>query len=251
MTLPVLLSIPHGGTDTPPELRDIIRISARDIFEDGDAYTIPIYEIGEAAVIIKADIARVFVDLNRSLQDIPPVNPDGLIKSTTCHRRAIYYTDPDEDMRRVLVTRYYMPYHRAIQQAVRGDLQLCLDCHSMAAVAPAISPDPGSHRPLFCLSNALGHASSDESMKLLARCIAESYDIPQSSVAFNNPFFGGYITRTYGNNPLPWIQVEMNRSLYLSEEWFDPTTTKCNPSRLRELRVMFEGALQAYFEHIE
>ena len=251
MTLPVLLSIPHGGTHTPPELQDILCISDRDIFEDGDAYTISIYDIGDAAaVVVRAEVARAFVDLNRSLQEMPPASPDGLVKSITCRNRPIYTVQPDEAMRRDLIAKYYMPYHRTIQQAVRGDLQLCLDCHSMAEVAPAISPDGGSRRPLFCLSNRRGQTSSNESMTLLASCISEAYGIPRTSVRLNDPFLGGYITRTYGNNPLPWIQVEMNRSMYISEEWFDHDTMECRQSRLRDLRLMFEEALRAYFRSV-
>ena len=248
MTLPVLLSIPHGGMRTPPELCDMLRISDRDIFEDGDAHTVPIYDIGEAAaVVVRAEVARAFVDLNRSLQDMPPANPDGLIKSATCHNRPIYAVQPDEAMRRDLIAKYYMPYHRRIQQAVRGDLQLCLDCHSMEDVAPAISPDCGTRRPLFCLSNRRGQTSSNKSLTLLASCISEAYGISRTSVRLNDPFLGGHITRTYGNNPLPWLQVEMNCSMYTSEEWFDHDTMKCRQSRLRDLRLMFEKALRAYF----
>lgn len=251
MTLPVLISIPHGGTRTPPELRNMLRISDRDVFEDGDAYTVPIYDIGDgAAVVVRAEVARAFVDLNRSLQDMPPANPDGLIKSTTCHNMPIYAVQPDEAMRQHLIAKYYMPYHRAIQRAVRGDLQICLDCHSMAETAPDISPDHGSQRPLFCLSNRRGQTSSDESMTLLASCISEAYGISRASVRFNDPFLGGHITKTYGNNPLPWIQVEMNRSMYLSGEWFDHDTMECQQSRLSELRLMFEEALRAYFKSV-
>ncbi len=251
MTLPVLLSIPHGSTRTPPELRDMLRISDRDIFEDGDAYTVPIYDIGDAAaVVVRAEVARAFIDLNRSLQEMPPTNPDGLMKSITCSNRPIYTVQPGEAMRRGLIAKYYMPYHRAIQRAVRGDLQLGLDCHSMAEVAPVVSPDCGSRRPLFCLSNRRGQTSSNESMTLLASCISEAYGIHRTSVRLNDPFLGGHITKTYGNNPLPWIQVEMNRSMYISGEWFDHDTMECRQSRLRDLRLMFEEALRAYFRSV-
>lgn len=54
-------------------------------------------------------------------------------------------------------------------------------------------------------------------------------------VTINNPFKGGFITRNYGNNPLPWIQIEMNRKIYLSEEYFDYRTLKMRGDRLTEL----------------
>ena len=37
--LPVLISIPHGGTEIPKEIVDRVCITAKDQFEDGDALT--------------------------------------------------------------------------------------------------------------------------------------------------------------------------------------------------------------------
>lgn len=249
MSLPVLLSIPHGGSKMPSELQGIVCATPDDIFEDGDAHTLTIYNIGSTARhIIKTEVARAFVDQNRSLHEMAPHNPDGLIKATTCYGRPIYDTPLSDTTQRQLVSRYYMPYHRAIQIALRDDIQLCIDCHSMADVAPVISPDGSAlQRPLFCLSDRDGQACPREATLLLADCIAESFGIPRRSVRLDDPFKGGHIVRTYGNNPLPWIQLEMNRSLYMTPEWLDDNGL-CKVSRLHELRSMFEGALHMYFD---
>ena len=38
-------------------------------------------------------------------------------------------------LRKELIDLYYYPYHRKIQKSIRElDLQLCLDCHSMASI---------------------------------------------------------------------------------------------------------------------
>ena len=76
---------------------------------------------------------------------------------------------------------------------------------------------------MFCISNQNGKTSSPELIERLASCISESFEIDRKEISLNDPFHGGYITKTYGNNPLPWIQVEMNRDLYLSEPWFEIT----------------------------
>ena len=74
---PVLLSIPHGGTQRPPELDDLLSITDADLFDDSDPFVIEIYDLGEKVEdVVKTNIARAFVDLNRSLQDLPPENPD-------------------------------------------------------------------------------------------------------------------------------------------------------------------------------
>ena len=247
MRLPVLLSIPHGGTMVPPEVSHMLCIQEREIMRDGDACTPQIYDLGDGVqVVVRAEVARAFVDMNRSIRDVPPSKPDGMIKSATCYGVPIYKVQPDQAIRDILVQNYYLPYHRAIQRGLREDIQLCVDCHSMASEPPLVSPDAGSAaRPLFCLSNRRGRTCSDHTMERLAGCIAESYGIDKSDIRFNDPFQGGHITGTYGNNPLPWIQVEMNRSLYLPEGWPEEVP---DAERLRELRGMFGDALRMYFE---
>lgn len=249
--LPILLSIPHGGTRRPEELDGRTCITDKALFDDFDPFTIEIYDLGNKVLdVIKTDIARAFVDLNRSVQEMPPQNPDGLIKSTTCHRKPIYINsmEPNAQLTNTLIKKYYMPYHHAIQNKIcNADVKFCLDCHSMASKAPAISPDNNAKkRPAFCLSNWDGKSSSPESVKLLAECISESFSVDMAQISFNDPFHGGYITKTYGNNPVPWIQVEMSRDLYLSKQWFDSETLTVDKSRLYKLNQMFEAALSRF-----
>lgn len=243
--LPILLSIPHGGTKTPPELEGRTRITKYELFDDSDAFVDRIYNLGETVEkVLSFDIARAFVDLNRSFHEMPPENPDGLIKSVTCYKKQIYITgkEPDENLRKNLINKYYIPYHREIQRAISQlDLQLCLDCHSMASYPPLISPDENQKkRPIFCISNQDGKTCSQEMLNLLATCISESFSVDKNEINFNDPFKGGYITKTYGNNPIPWVQIEMNRDLYLSEKWFDKQSLTIKNERLQELNKMFK-----------
>ena len=77
--IPVLLSIPHGGTKHPQEIEQNLCSTKHDLFDDEDPFVDEIYNLGEKVEkVISADIARAFIDLNRSLQDMPPQNPDGL-----------------------------------------------------------------------------------------------------------------------------------------------------------------------------
>ncbi len=253
--LPALLSIPHGGTATPQELQGRLSITGKDLFDDSDPFVAEIYDLGEMVQhVVKADVARTFVDLNRSLHAMPPQNPDGLIKSATCHQRPIYRTgaEPDESLRSLLVQRYYMPYHREIQRSLRElDVQVCLDCHSMASHAPDVSPDGNkSGRPQFCISNWDGRTSSGEMIHLLADCISESFQVDRKDVSINSPFHGGHITRTYGNNPVPWIQIEMNRGMYLAPPWFDGDSLEMDQTRLQRLNGRFGECLELLFSRV-
>ncbi len=251
--LPVLLSIPHGGRERPPELDGRTCITDRDLFDDSDPFANEIYNTGDKVQrVIYADIPRTFVDLNRSPQDMPPTNPDGLIKSKTAYNIQIYRDgqEPDDNLCKILTSVYYYPYHQRIQNSTKElDLRLCLDCHTMAAFAPNIAPDKiDTKRPTLCLSNADGKSAPNEMMNDLADCMSESFRIDRRDVSTNDPFHGGYITKTYGNDPIPWIQVEMSRSLYLDERWFDPDRLVVKESRLGELNKMFGRALELFFK---
>jgi formiminoglutamase len=121
----------------------------------------------------------------------------------------------------------------------------------MASIAPKVSPDGNkSKRPMFCISNQDGKTSTSKMIELLSMCISESFEINRKEISLNDPFHGGYITKTYGNNPIPWIQVEMNRDLYLAKSWFDEETLSFDSSRLRDLNKQFENCMNAFFSRI-
>ena len=251
--LPVLISIPHGGTQIPPELANRLVIGKKEIFEDSDGFTRQIYDLKEkVAHVVQANIARAFVDPGRSASDLPPDNPDGVIKSHTCFGKIVYRPgmQPTQSDIRVLLERYYYPFHSRIQAIVhddRNDLKICLDCHSMAETGPTIAPDTGQKRPAFCLGNRFGKASPDEMVQKLRSCLTNAFELHESEVAVNKPFAGGFVTRNYGNNPLPWIQIEMNRKLYLKEPHFNPETLEISTAKTEELNLRFYRALKYFF----
>lgn len=245
--LPILLSIPHGGTRVPEELGDRVCITPEDLFDDGDAFTADIYDVGAGvARVVKAEIARAFVDLNRAPDERPPDHPDGVVKSLTCLNRPIYLPgrEPDRTLAERLLARYYAPYHAELREAETDpDLRLALDCHSMLPLAPPISADPGRSRPLFCLGNREGETAPGELLLELAQALGRAFEVAPAEIGLNEPFRGGYITHTCGGGRLPWIQVEMNRCLYLDHPWFDRATLRVDPGRITELRERFRDAL--------
>ena len=253
-SLPILLSIPHGGSEIPQELKGLICLNSNDLFDDSDAYTREIYNLETSVTeVISTNIARAFVDLNRAPDNLPPRNPDGVIKSHTCYGKVIYPigAGPDKALTKKLLNNYYYPYHQQIQ-AVLNDkskpVELALDCHSMASVAPAISPDKGKTRPVICLGNAHGKSCPQEITEKLAACFRRTFSLNTDEVTINRPFSGGYITRKYGRHPIPWIQVEMNRALYLEAPFFNRSTLSVQMIRILELQKQFEEALQMFFQ---
>jgi formiminoglutamase len=247
--LPVFLSIPHGCTQQPPELAGRVCLSNEELFDDSDAFTREIYDLGGAVTrVVAADTARAFIDMNRASDDRPPENPDGVVKSATCYGHRIYRegAEPDGELVAELLDRYYYPYHRALGRAATDTrVKLALDCHSMATEAPLIAPDRGGKRPLFCLSNADGLTCRYDLLERMRRVFAEAFDCGLTDVRLNQPFKGGFITRSHGRGKVPWVQVEMNRSLYLDSNWFQRETLEVEPGRLKHLRDCFRAALRA------
>jgi formiminoglutamase len=248
----VLLSIPHGGLSVPEELHGRVCISKADLFDDIDPFAREIYDIGGRAVaVISTDIARTFVDVNRAANDLPPANTDGVIKSMTCFHKPIYLEEqePDEEVTAKLLRGYYEPYHERIRGALQhNEIELALDCHTMLAVDPPTFGAPGKTRRALCLGNADGKTCSMEMIERLSQCFCKAFSLPEREVSLNQPFSGGHITRTYGGQQIPWVQVEINRAQYLAPPWSDSESLFIDPSRLEELNQRFEKTLSYFFK---
>ncbi|SER20420.1 formiminoglutamase [Nitrosomonas sp. Nm51] len=250
---PVLLSIPHGGDQAPPELIRHIVISKQAMLADSDFRTREIYGLSEeAAAVVDTPIARVYVDLNRAPDDLPPANPDGVIKRLSCHGVQIYRDEiwRDQALVHTLLEKYYVPYHQKIQFMLqsRQDLELMLDCHSMEAVGPVIGPDQGAMRPAICLGSRHGGSCSPATVQRFAAIMRRAFELREGQVTIDRPFAGGYITRHYGNNPLPCIQIELNRGLYLDKGGSnDEHAAQIAIQKIVELQQKFRYALELFF----
>ena len=218
--LPILISVPHGGDDIPPELAGKVALTKKEIFEDGDALTRQIYSFKhEVLAYLDTPIARAFVDLNRSPDMCPPQFPDGVVKTETANKSPIYISGqyPDDHLIERLLKNYYFPYHNVLEALqTNKNIVLALDCHSMLAEAPPINPKPGEQRPLICLSNrgdkkgypineSIPISCPPEMIQLLAKCFRKIFGDEGGEVKINEPFSGGYIVQTHGKGIIPWI----------------------------------------------
>ena len=213
MRLPIAISIPHAGLHVPEEAAAYCQLTHEQIVLDGDEGADVIYAVqDEVAEFITTDIARAIVDLNRPPNDR---GPDGVVKSHTIWNEAIYREPLPEEVIDALLEAYYHPYHIRLDQLTdRGDLLLAVDCHTMAAEAPPIGPNPGSKRPEVCLGNVHGKSFPPEWTLLLQQAFAQQFTGYQ--VTLNDPFAGGFITRSHGQN-FPWIQVEISRAPFMEK----------------------------------
>ena len=102
--------------------------------------------------------------------------------------------------------------------------------------------DAGKVRPLICLGNngdrqgrarkgSIATCSEDWIAQLAAIFTRE---FPQeNAVAINNPFSGGFISNAhFWHKGVPWIQIEINRTLY------EPASSLAHPDDEREKRAL-------------
>lgn len=212
MTLPLLVSVPHAGTEMPPEVAGHAVLSREEVIRDGDEQAADIYLPLEAAVaaFVTTPVARAFVDANRAPDDF---TTDGVVKTHTCWQVPVYTGTLPQDIVEVLLEKYYRPYHARLTELASSPIRVGVDCHTMAATAPPIAPDPGSTRPAACVSNGDG-TCPDAWAAALAECLARRL---RGAVRVNDPFRGGFITRTHAAE-MPWLQLELSRGDFMSIE---------------------------------
>ncbi len=261
-TLPIIVSVPHGGETIAPEMSDRTLLSRRDIFSDGDPLTREIYNFrGAAAHYFETSIARAVIDLNRAPHDLPPANLDGVLKSQTVTGKGIYRKNriPGKETRRLLLKKYHTPYHEGLGEKSKKTGLFCgIDCHTMLDRAPVTSADAGRKRPFICLSNRGDRRGNrvkgrrltcpPEMIRSLASFLSLRFPEEADSITLNEPFKGGYIVQRHSRH-LPWIQIELNRRSYLSPEYYDAKDFSVCHERIAQLRSGLLAAIRDFVGH--
>ena len=225
---PFLISVPHGGTEIPRELNGHLALTEQDLRYYSDPDTRELYGFSESvAAFIDTPVSRMAVDLNRPPLPLPPRDPEGIIKLRTIDGKPVYRDGlfPDMSLIHRLMMAWYFPYHQCIDELIDNhDVKIAFDCHSMLPVGSAEQKDSGKNRPLICLGNN-GDRKGRPKKGSIATCpevliqdLAEGFqrEFPhEGEVAINNPFSGGFIANAhYWRKGIPWVQIEVNRSLY-------------------------------------
>ncbi|KPK72642.1 hypothetical protein AMJ87_04225 [candidate division WOR_3 bacterium SM23_60] len=262
---PFLISIPHGGDGIPPEVADNVNITQEDVFYDGDTLAQDLYDFKDrVAALVAMPIARAILDVNRAPDDQPPDNPDGVIKTVTLQGKPVYKEGffPGNDVVHTLLKNYYFPYHEKITALLKSSqIRLAFDCHAMLECAPSIDTNPGQARPLVCLSNGGDERGAPAKKKSSITChrewiqaLAESFKhvfTTKGNVTVNNPFTGGYTSwYHYRASGVPWIQIELNRKLYLTDPYFDAERLHVDKERIAELRERIFSAIERFWKMI-
>jgi formiminoglutamase len=211
MTLPLLVSVPHAGLRVPDEVDQLCVLSEQEIVEDGDGGAAEIYDLQSVVRrLVTTDVARAIVDVNRPEGDR---GADGVVKTHTIWSVPVYSEPLSAELVERLLELYHRPYHRQLTAGASEGVILGVDCHTMAAKGPPIGPGAGIERPHVCLSNADG-TCPDAWIRSMAACFERAFGEPP---AINDPFRGGWVVRSHARE-LPWIQVELSRAMFFSND---------------------------------
>lgn len=223
-SIPLLVSMPHVGTDIPDDIA--ARLSPQALSRaDTDWHLGQLYGfLGEmGASTIAARWSRYVIDLNRPPEDTnlyPGMSTTGLCPVDTFHSEPLYAhgDTPDEMEVTGRLQRYWHPYHRQLRAeldrmlAIHGRVVLW-DAHSIASVVPRFFE---GRLPDLNFGTAQS-TSCDPGLENTVIGVARAQDA--FSVAVNGRFKGGHITRHYGQPAVNVhaIQLEMCQCLYMDE----------------------------------
>jgi N-formylglutamate deformylase len=223
-SLPLLVSMPHVGTDIPDDIACALSPAAL-ARPDTDWHLVQLYDCldGIGASTLAARWSRYVIDLNRPPEDTnlyPGMDTTGLCPVDTFDRASLYQQGraPSGAEVEARLARYWRPYHEQLRAeldrmlALHGKVVLW-DAHSIASRVPRFFegklPDLN-----FGTAGGLSCDPALEDAVLHAARLQERY-----SVALNGRFKGGYITRHYGQPAarVHAIQLEMCQCTYMDE----------------------------------
>ncbi|MDF2464490.1 MAG: N-formylglutamate amidohydrolase [Ramlibacter sp.] len=224
-TSPLLVSMPHVGTEIPEELRSDYVPRAQGV-EDTDWHLARLYNCLPAlgASVLRPRYSRYVIDLNRPPDDAPMY--PGASNTELCPTRffsgdALYREGqaPSAEERRRRRETYWQPYHDALAgelariKAEHGFV-LLWDAHSIRSEIPWLFEGVLPDLNIGTTDGASAHPAITQAV---AGAAARFADV---SHVVNGRFKGGYITRHYGNpqGHVHAVQLEMCQSLYMGEE---------------------------------
>ena len=221
--LPILVSIPHYGTEALPQIADedysepwfrTFAYGFADTFA-GDLYS-DLYEHG--VTVLATPISRIFVDLNRRRADFQQENgivrsTRGVVRTHTIRDVPIFTHDLHSEELEERLVQFYDPYYAAIDQLLQQirttyGYALLLDAHT------------GSPRRMLDYQVILGTRHGVTSHDAIGDLVDAIFTKHGFEVHHNiSGYAGGNIVRTYGQpetKNIHAIQLEINASLLMT-----------------------------------
>jgi N-formylglutamate deformylase len=255
---PLIVSIPHAGTDIPPALE--ARLASPWLGRrDADWHVRELYAFAAdlGATVIAANLSRTVIDLNRDPSGVslyPGQATTGLCPAESFDGEPLWRAGREPDPAETAARRaaFFDPYHQALAAEIarlkaRHGAVVLWDAHSIRSRIPrlfeGVLPDLNL--------GTFGGASCDPSLAAAveAVCAASSF-----SHVCNGRFKGGWITRRYGRpaEGVHALQMELACRAYLAEPRgpLSPANwpASFDPVRAAPLAATLRAALAAALE---
>ena len=245
---PLLISLPHDGSQIPDELASRMTPSARRA-PDTDWHVARLYDVAceLGASILVPKWSRYVIDLNRGEDDTslyPGQNTTGLCPVVQFNGEPVYLPNQEPDMAEVSarIERYWRPYH----DALRDELARLHGAHGRVTLweGHSIKGDElpflfDGRLPDLNLGTANGVSCSASMQARLEAVLGAQthYDW-----VANGRFKGGHITRHFGDpdNGVDAVQLEISQRCYMDEASFEYDDVKA-----ARLQTLLEALLRA------
>lgn len=222
--VPIIISIPHCGTEFPDELiNDYLPEQVASI-DDTDWFLQDLNDFASSMgiTVVYAKYSRWVIDLNRDPQSAPLYNDGrlitGLTTTTDFIGNPIYKTGKEPDQpeveRRLKV--YFWPYYQKLQQLLEDRKRefgkaLLWDAHSIRRMVPTIRKEAF---PEMILGDNDEKSADKKLIEITLSELGKAYQVNH-----NDPFKGGHITRYFGDpsNNIHALQLERNKNLYMDD----------------------------------
>lgn len=249
---PVLVSVPHAGTEVPEDIAGRLAPAAAAL-PDTDWYVDRLYEWAEGAGagMLVAAASRYVVDLNRPPDDTPLYDRattrlvTGVVPLQTFDGQPAYQPgeEPDPGEMAARIRGHWEPYHAMLRAELeriraRHGYAVLLDAHSIRHELPLLFA--GSLPDLNLGTNG-GQSAAASLIEAARQALAHD----RFSLVVDGRFRGGYITRHHGRpeTGVHALQLELAQRCYMQE-----TPPRWIEKRAARLRQVLRGLVRALSE---
>ena len=251
---PLLVSIPHTGTDLPEEI--LSGLVDRDLaLHDTDWHIERLYDFaaGLGATVVRTGLSRTVIDVNRDPSGrslYPGQATTELCPTTTFDGRPLYRAGCEPDAGEVARRRerYFDPYHRALAEQVARLRQrhahiVVYDCHSIRSVIPRLFP---GELPVLNIGTNGGTSAAPA----IEATVVGAAGASGFSSVLNGRFKGGWITRSLGRpaEGVHAVQMELACRGYLDET--EAGMPAYVPARAAVMRGVVQGLFASLLEAV-
>ncbi len=253
--VPIVISVPHAGIKFPSEIKNHYKKKMRRHLDDTDWFVHKLYDFAPSLgiTIIKANLSRWVIDLNRNPDNVPLYNDNRLITSNTpitdFYGNEIYKSQklvPNKNEIDRRLDTYYWPYYRQIETLLEERKKqfghvLLWDAHSIRHKVSTIQKDPFPDM-------ILGNNDKTTAHPKLIKSTLKSLNSGKFGIHHNSPFKGGHITRYFGKpeNNVHTLQLEMNKILYM-----DDNEISYNSDRAKKVKKVLQTTMEGLIETMQ